>query len=611
MRRHLSASIVAAVLVAAAPAPAQEADPPARVGRVAALTGAVSFHLAGAEQWQRASLNLPLTDGAALWTQPGAAATIGVTGNRVVLDAATEFDLDHLDDHSLAATQPQGETYWRLAILAPGDSATVQTPRGAVALTAPGRYQIVSGDTGHPTEITVLEGAAKVTGLPADVLIAPNQTLTITGDGAGAPFTAVLHAAIRDAFLERTLAAERAPTRRAALPQAVARMTGAEALAETGDWEDSPEYGPVWFPPAAGYVPYREGRWAFVAPWGWTWVDDAPWGFAPTHYGRWAEWRGRWCWVPGREWAPERPPAYAPALVAFVAGAAAGSWVGWVPLGPHEAYRPPYRASAGLIEALNRPTAATLPVRVSNRVGVTVVPAQAIANSVDVAHAFRPVPTLAANTVQFRPPVEPNRATMGATSAVLRQVNPHGAEEPSRPALPGPAILPGAPGHLGAAALVGGAAAGVAASVLHTPHAGLPPLRQHGALPAVVPGAGAVPPPRPPAAPEDPGVRPRHQDLLRTEPAHPEPRNQDLLRSERSRREPSRPEPRRSEPSRPEPAHVAAPRVEPPRPAHVERPEPVRPPAAHIAVRPPPPSPHQPAPPPRREQRDDRNPHRQ
>ena len=23
------------------------------------------------------------------------------------------------------------------------------------------------------------------------------------------------------------------------------------------------------------------------APWGWTWVDDAPWGFAPFHYGRW------------------------------------------------------------------------------------------------------------------------------------------------------------------------------------------------------------------------------------------------------------------------------------------------------------------------------------
>jgi hypothetical protein len=24
-----------------------------------------------------------------------------------------------------------------------------------------------------------------------------------------------------------------------------------------------------------------------MSPWGWTWVDNAPWGFAPFHYGRW------------------------------------------------------------------------------------------------------------------------------------------------------------------------------------------------------------------------------------------------------------------------------------------------------------------------------------
>ena len=33
--------------------------------------------------------------------------------------------------------------------------------------------------------------------------------------------------------------------------------------------------------------------------WGWTWIDDAPWGYAPFHYGRWAHVRNRWCWVPG------------------------------------------------------------------------------------------------------------------------------------------------------------------------------------------------------------------------------------------------------------------------------------------------------------------------
>ena len=53
----------------------------------------------------------------------------------------------------------------------------------------------------------------------------------------------------------------------------------------------NPEYGHVWRP---RYVVPRTGHriataaGAGSAPWGWTWIDDARWGFAPFHYGRWA-----------------------------------------------------------------------------------------------------------------------------------------------------------------------------------------------------------------------------------------------------------------------------------------------------------------------------------
>ena len=94
-------------------------------------------------------------------------------------------------------------------------------------------------------------------------------------------------------------------------------------------------------------------------PWGWTWVDDAPWGFAVSHYGRWTNLRGTWGWVPG----PVRTRAYyAPALVAFVGGdnfqltISSGSvgGVGWFPLGPREVYRPSYPVSRGYFENVNR-----------------------------------------------------------------------------------------------------------------------------------------------------------------------------------------------------------------------------------------------------------------
>ena len=57
---------------------------------------------------------------------------------------------------------PQGQIYLRLRALAPGETYTVTTPRGAVTIAPPGRYDIVAGDTDNPTRVTVLEGSAQV-----------------------------------------------------------------------------------------------------------------------------------------------------------------------------------------------------------------------------------------------------------------------------------------------------------------------------------------------------------------------------------------------------------------------------------------------------------------
>ena len=94
-------------------------------------------------------------------------------------------------------------------------------------------------------------------------------------------------------------------------------MTGWEDLDDYGVWRNEAEYGAVWFPTRveAGWAPYRYGRWTWVRPWGWTWVDDAPWGYAPFHYGRWVNVGNRWGWYPGRY---AGRPVWAPALVGWI-----------------------------------------------------------------------------------------------------------------------------------------------------------------------------------------------------------------------------------------------------------------------------------------------------
>jgi hypothetical protein len=76
-------------------------------------------------------------------------------------------------------------------------------------------------------------------------------------------------------------------------------------------------------------------------PYGPTWVSAEPWGYAPYHYGRWANVGNQWYWIPD---TLNSSPTYSPAMVAFVPFGQ--NEIGWVPLGPGDAYAPRYYNSS-------------------------------------------------------------------------------------------------------------------------------------------------------------------------------------------------------------------------------------------------------------------------
>ena len=453
-------------------------DPPERVGRLARVSGAVSFHAADEDQWSPATANFPLTAGNALWTDAGAQAEIEVSASSVAMAPGTELDIATLNDTEFQATEPQGEIFVRVRAGTQDESYAVQTPRGLVTFCSPGRYAVVAGDTRTPTTVTVVEGSARITGPDVPLEVGPNQTATIDGTDT---LQGNVGPAQRDPFLTAMLDREAPPRRQSvAPPPAVAAMPGGEDLAAYGQWAASPAYGQVWYPQVAPeWVPYREGHWAYVAPWGWTWVDDAPWGFAPFHYGRWVQDGGRWGWYPGADPGVTRAPVYAPALVTFfgvgavvgvgVGAALASGRIGWCPLGPREAYRPWYRASdryvrqvnfthvtnVGTVTTFNRTVTVD---HFANRGAATVVPASALTKSRPVRPAVQRVD--GAQLAQARPvlgqqPLRPTVATAGVTPAVARQfhLQPTPATAAARPAAPGPAIRPTglSPGAIGPA----------------------------------------------------------------------------------------------------------------------------------------------------------------
>lgn len=449
----------------------QAADPPARVGSLAAIDGTVSYHAEGETNWVPAVLNTPVSDGDSFWTEPQALANIDVGASSLWLASATEFDVLSLDNAAMHVREPQGASFLHLRALQPGETYTIDTPRGTVTIARNGRYEIVAGDTQNPTTVTVVEGAAEIDGTNLSLPVAANQTATITGTDS---LNGSVGPEVEDDFVRSMLQREPAAVvQDVQPPPVVAQMTGGQDLNAYGSWQDNPDYGQVWYPQVGpDWAPYREGRWSYVAPWGWTWIDAEPWGFAPFHYGRWVQIGPRWGWAPvypGYDAA--YTPVYAPALVTFFGiGAALGvgvalglglgaafgpdANVGWVPLGPREPYFPPYRASRVYLNRVNVTnirnvtniynevgTRRTLPISAyANARAATLVPARAMADSRPVGSSFLR-PTAAQLTgsrgLVAHAPIAPSGHTLGLTPHVAQalRVTPQ-----ARPQAPGPAI---------------------------------------------------------------------------------------------------------------------------------------------------------------------------
>jgi|GEM_PF-1265534 len=481
MRRHkpfrsaIAVSLVLTIVFdSGARAQTEVVDPPSRVGRMARLLGTVSFHAIGETEWRPAAMNYPVTSGDAFWTQPSSAAEVDMGQAYLALDQSTEFDVDVLDDRSVQATQPQGAIFIRVRTMTTDDVYRIATPRGAVAIIAPGAYEIVAGDADHATTVTVVEGAARIDSTDASLTLGARQTGRIEG---ASNFAVSVVPALTDPFLAARLADERRAIRpvqatRVAPPAVVAAMTGGSELSAVGDWSDSPQYGAIWYPPVAKtWVPYRNGHWGYVAPWGWTWIDDASWGFAPSHYGRWVQEGPRWGWIPAEREVRDQPrerPVYAPALVSFISigvGVAVGTGrgeapdrghgsVGWVPLGPREAYVPPYKTSdryakavnVGNVTTINNVTNVTTVNNLMNRGAVTVVPVAAMTGSQPVAARAEVVTpqTLAGAHSERGNVVQPTRATSGVTPIVAKtlELTAPVTPLPVRPAAPGPVVAP-------------------------------------------------------------------------------------------------------------------------------------------------------------------------
>jgi len=346
---------------------AQDDDPPNRAARLSYASGSVSFEPAGTDEWVEAIVNRPMTTGDKLWADQDGRVEVRIDSYALRLGPQTGFSFLNLDDNVVQVRLTEGSLNLRVRRLDENQTLEIDTPNLAFNVLRPGSYRIDVNENGDATLVTVRDGQGEVTGGGSAYPIRAGESANFSGvDQLNADVEGIGDGDDFDQWSNsRDQRWEHSASARYVSDDAV----GYEDLDENGQWDSDPEYGTVWYPRsvAADWAPYRYGHWVWVSPWGWTWVDDASWGFAPFHYGRWVVARGRWCWVP----SPPRPayvtreyvrPVYAPALVAWVGGprfgvgvavggAAAG--VAWFPLGPRDVYTPSYHVSERYVERVN------------------------------------------------------------------------------------------------------------------------------------------------------------------------------------------------------------------------------------------------------------------
>jgi len=329
-------------------------DPPSRIARLSYREGDVGLLPAGEKDWGDASLNRPLTTGDRLSTGDGARAELQLDSGTLRIADDSNFGFLTLNDQLTQVELTQGTASVTVQGLDDGQSYEIDTPTVALVIDQPGSYRVDISEDGKSTRVTDFAGHATVYGEGgAQRMVAAGRSYEFVDSSLSVvSINDIQGGDDFDAWVDsRNQQYASTPPD----PNVSPDIVGAQDLNQYGNWQNDPDYGQVWYPASVGadWSPYSDGHWSYVGPWGWTWVDAAPWGFAPYHYGRWAHVRNRWGWVPGPVGVR---PVYAPALVAFVGGGVSigvGGPVGWFPLGPGEVYNPWYRASRGYYTNVN------------------------------------------------------------------------------------------------------------------------------------------------------------------------------------------------------------------------------------------------------------------
>jgi hypothetical protein len=309
VRLLLTAVAVSSLLlsVASLTAPAF-ADSQVRVVRLSEVQGEVQVDRNTGRGFEKAFLNLPITQGLKLQTKHDGRAEVEFEDGstlRVTPDTVIGFPQLLLHDSGAKASAvhlQEGTAYVKFAG-AKGDEFTLTFAHQKLSLAHSAHLRIEMADT--TATIAVFSGDVQAEGESGTVAVSKNHTAsfdlthgdryTLAKNLEPDPFDAW------DKQQDQYHQLYANNSYRSYSPYAY----GTSDLNYYGNFSNVPGYGTVWQPyfAGAGWDPFMNGAWAFAPGFGYGWVSGYPWGWTPYHYGAWIYLPSNgWAWQPGGSW---------------------------------------------------------------------------------------------------------------------------------------------------------------------------------------------------------------------------------------------------------------------------------------------------------------------
>ncbi len=296
---------VAIFLLASAPA---FSDSQVRAVRLSFVEGSVQITHRSSQDFEKAMINLPMTQGSRLRTsEDGRAEVEFEDGSTIRLAPNSSIDFPELvlresGGKASSIEISKGTAYVDFAG-EKNEEFTLQFGKEKLALARSARMRIAVSEEG--ASVAVFKGDIQIEGPSNTLALKKNQTgnFDFANDDQ-----ATLVKNIEEEPLDAWDKQQTDYHLRYASNsyQSYSPYSyGTADLAYYGNFFNAPGYGMMWQPyfVGAGWDPFMDGAWAFNPGWGFGWVSAYPWGWTPYHYGTWAFLPGYgWAWQPGGVW---------------------------------------------------------------------------------------------------------------------------------------------------------------------------------------------------------------------------------------------------------------------------------------------------------------------